>query len=159
MPGINNVMLLCIQCVLFITGNMIVKLVIPINSTDVEQKNKIKQMWMNGPGLDWDHLGALPFQAGRGPWTFTVKWQHISVGGSRGMTPWKYFEFWVSKTAFPAFWGHFWAKYKGLKWHFLTAYRAILKKYFCWNKIRHFALHRTQAWAVKISFYHPVFSY
>ena len=36
-----------------------------------------------------------------------------------GMFPRKTFGFWVSETAFPTFWGHFWAKYKGLKSYFL----------------------------------------
>ena len=91
-----------------------------------------KQAWTG------THLGALPFQAGRGPWALTVKWRHISVGGS--MTPCK-FEFWVSETAFPVFWGYFWAKYKGLKTHSLTVYLIIFKKYFGQNEIRRTSLH------------------
>ena len=34
------------------------------------------------------------------------------------MHPRKFFEIWVSEMAFIAFWGHFWAKYIGLKSHF-----------------------------------------
>ena len=35
-------------------------------------------------------------------WGVTLKWQHISKGGS-GHAPTEIFGFWVSKTAFPAF--------------------------------------------------------
>ena len=45
-----------------------------------------------------------------------LKWRHISRW-VRGHVPWKCFEFGVSETTFLAFWGHFWAKYKGLKSH------------------------------------------
>ena len=51
------------------------------------------------------------------------------------------FEFWVSEMAFLAFWGYFWAKYKGLKSHFLTVYLVIFKKYFGENEIKRTSLH------------------
>ena len=45
--------------------------------------------------------------------------------------PWEIFEIWVSETPFPAFWGHFWAKYNGVKSHFFSV------SSFLWNMSIH----------------------
>ena len=50
------------------------------------------------------------------------------LGRPGDMSSWKCFEIWFSEMAFPAFWGHFWAKSKGLKSHFSTVYVIILRK-------------------------------
>ena len=46
--------------------------------------------------------------------------------GSGGMPHRKMFEFWVSKTAFPKFWGNFWVQYQGLLPHFWQCISAFL---------------------------------
>ena len=65
----------------------------------------------------------------------TLKWRHICIGVRRH-DPRKCFGIGVSETAFPAFWGHFWVKYKGLKSHcYKCISDHILKKYFGPNEI------------------------
>ena len=48
------------------------------------------------------------------PGNVRPKWRHISRGC---MSPRTFFKFGSRKWAFPTFWGHFWAKSKGLKSH------------------------------------------
>ena len=60
------------------------------------------------------------------------------------MHPRKSFKIWVSETPFLAFWGNFWAKYNGLKSHFI-----IFMKYFSSNDNWLFSLLHLSFWPTK----------
>ena len=49
------------------------------------------------------------------------------LGGPGACFQQKMFEFWVSETAFPAFSGHFWAKYKGIEILFFIYWYIIVQ--------------------------------
>ena len=49
------------------------------------------------------------------------------LGGPGACFQQKFFEFWVSETAFPAFSGHFWAKYKGTEILFFIYWYLIVQ--------------------------------
>ena len=111
-------------------------------------------------GLDWDPFRGLSISGRKAPMDPHGKvTTHFRRGGPGAWPPWNVFNFGSLKRHFPHSEGTFEQNIKVLNNIFLTVYRTILKKCFCWNEIRLFALHRTQARAGKIRFCHFLFSY